>query len=215
MLVNAPSDYEIELRLLEKRDGGYACFLKLLSIAPGRFAYRKNAVAASIHPATAAMLVALAEPYLKENAQILDPFCGVGTMLIERDIRVPAREKYGIDIFGEAIRGARENASYAGEKINFINRDYFDFTHAYLFDEIITNMPVRGRKSKEETDAFYGRFFEKSAGLLKADGILVIYSNEQGFIRKQLRIRNDYRLLAEQCIREKDQFYLFVIQYKG
>ena len=30
------------------------------------------------------MIVALAEPYLKENAQILDPFCGVGTMLIER-----------------------------------------------------------------------------------------------------------------------------------
>ena len=49
MLVNAPSDYEIELRLLEKRDGGYACFLKLLTIAHGRFAYRKNAVAASIH----------------------------------------------------------------------------------------------------------------------------------------------------------------------
>ena len=76
-------------------------------------------------------------------------------------------------------------------------------------------MPVRGRKSKEETDAFYSRFFEKSAGLLKADGILVLYSNEQGFIRKQLRIRSDYRLLAEQCIREKDQFYLIVIQYKG
>ena len=74
---------------------------------------------------------------------------------------------------------------------------------------------VRGRKSKEETDTFYGRFFEKSAGLLKADGILVLYSNEQGFIRKQLRIRSAYRLLAEQCIREKDQFYLFVIQYKG
>ena len=31
----------------------------------------------------------------------------------------------------------------------------------------------------------------------------------------QLSIRSDYRLLAEQCIREKDQFYLFVIQYKG
>ena len=69
-------------------------------------------------------------------------------------------KKYGIDIFGEAIRGARENASYAGEKINFINRDYFDFTHAYLFDEIITNMPVRGRKSKEETDAFTADFLK-------------------------------------------------------
>lgn len=79
-------------------------------------------------------------------------------MLIERDIRVPAREKYGIDIFGEAIREPGE-CIICGEKINFINRDYFDFTHAYLFDEIITNMPVRGRKSKEETDTFYGRFF--------------------------------------------------------
>lgn len=81
-------------------------------------------VAASIHPSLAAMLVSLAKPYLKENAQILDPFCGVGTMLIERDIAQPAREKYGIDIFGPAIEGARENASLAGEKINFIHRDY-------------------------------------------------------------------------------------------
>ena len=74
-------------------------------------------------------------------------------MLIERDIAQPAREKYGIDIFGPAIEGARENASLAGEKINFIHRDYFDFKHDYLFDEIITNMPVRGRQSRGEMDA--------------------------------------------------------------
>lgn len=67
MLVNAPSDYEIELRLLEKRDGGYACFLKLLTIAHGRFAYRKNAVAASIHPATAAMIVAAGRAVFKRK----------------------------------------------------------------------------------------------------------------------------------------------------
>ena len=79
---------------------------------------------------------------------------------------------------------------------------------------IVTDLPA-GNLTKPELDVLYRRFFEKSAGLLKADGILVLYSNEQGFIRKQLRIRSDYRLLAEQCIREKDQFYLFVIQYKG
>ena len=44
-----------------------------------RFSYRKNVVAASIHPSLAAMLVSLAKPYLKENAQILDPFCGSST----------------------------------------------------------------------------------------------------------------------------------------
>lgn len=124
-LINSTGDYETEIRLIKKKDGSFAPFLKLYTIPERRFSYRKNVVAASIHPSLAAMLVSLAKPYLKENAQILDPFCGVGTMLIERDIAQPAREKYGIDIFGPAIEGARENASLAGEKINFIHRDYF------------------------------------------------------------------------------------------
>lgn len=215
-LVNSTQNYELEIRLIETKEGGFTAFYKLFTIPMKRFAYRRNAIAASIHPAAAAMLVELAKPYLKKDAQVLDPFCGVGTMLIERDIRVPAREKYGVDIFGDAIRMARENATAAGEQIHFINRDYFDFTHDYLFDEIITNMPVRGAsKSKEETDSFYGKFFEKSAGMLRSGGVVVMYSNEEGFVKKQLRLRKDYRLLQEHCIREKDHFYLFVIQYKG
>ena len=40
----------------------------------------------------------LAKPYLKEDAAVLDPFCGVGTMLIERNKVLPARSLYGIDI---------------------------------------------------------------------------------------------------------------------
>ena len=119
-MINSTGDYETEIRLIRKKDGSFAPFLKLYTIPMRRFSYRKNVVAASIHPSLAAMLVSLAKPYLKENAQILDPFCGVGTMLIERDIAQPAREKYGIDIFGPAIEGARENASLAGEKIILI-----------------------------------------------------------------------------------------------
>ena len=214
-LVNSTGDYEIEIRLLENREGKLVPFLKLYTIPVNRFAYRKHAVAASIHPAAAAMLVKLAQPYLKENAQILDPFCGVGTMLIERDILVPAREKYGIDIFGEAIDGARKNAALAGEKINFIHRDYFDFTHGYLFDEIITNMPVRGKKTKEEMDAFYGGFFAKSKSMLVSGGKMIFYSNEEGFVKKQLRLHREFRLLQQFCIREKEHFYLFIVELKG
>lgn len=213
--INSTKDYELEIRLLETKDGGFAAFFKLFTIPMKRFAYRKHAIASSIHPAAAAMLVELAKPYLKEDAQILDPFCGVGTMLIERDIRVPAREKYGIDIFGDAIRMARENAAAAGEKINFINRDYFDFRHDYKFDEIITNMPTRGKKTKEEMDSFYAEFFRKSKNILASGAVIVMYSNEEGFVKKQLRLQAEYRLLQEHCIREKDHFYLFVIQYKG
>ena len=214
-MVNAPKGYEVEIRLVSMREGGYLPLLKLFTLSMKRFSYRKNAVAMSLHPATAAMLVRLAKPYLKEDVQILDPCCGVGTMLIERDICVPAREKYGIDIFGEAIEMARENASLAGERINFIHRDYFDFKHDYKFDEIITNMPVKGKKTREEMDAFYAEFFKKSKEVLASDGIIIMYTNEIGFVKKQLRLQTNYRLLQEFEIRKKDDFHLFIIGIKG
>ena len=212
MLINNTKEFEVEIRLLASKEGGYAVFLRLKTIPMKRFSYRKHAIAMSIHPATAAMLVRLAKPYLKEHAQILDPCCGVGTMLIERDICVPAREIYGTDIFGEAIAGARENASLAGEKINFIHRDFFDFKHDYLFDEIITNMPVRGKKTKEEMDAFYGAFFKKAASLLTNDGKIIMYTNEAGFVKKHLRLLGNYRLVQEFNIRKKEQFFLYIIE---
>lgn len=213
-LKNCTKNYEVEIRLIETKDGGFVPFLKLYTIPIKRFSYRKNAVSSSIHPSTAAMLVRLAKPYLKENAQILDPCCGVGTMLIERDICVCAREKYGIDIFGDAIEMARENAALAGEKINFIHKNYFDFTHGYLFDEIITNLPTRGKKSKQEMDEFYAEFFEKSKHILTEDGKMILYCNESGFVKKQLRLNPCYKLLQEHCIRKKDGFYLFIIGRK-
>ena len=210
-LVNTTKEYEVELRLLQAKEGGYVAFLKLKTIPMKRFSYRKNAIAMSIHPATAAMMMRLAKPYLKEDAQILDPCCGVGTMLIERDICVPAREIYGIDIFGDAIVGARENATLAGCKINYIHRDFFDFKHDYLFDEIVTNMPVRGKKTKEELDAFYGQFFKKADTLLAADGKIIMYTNESGFVKKQLRLHTEFRLVQEFTIRKKEGFYLYII----
>jgi 23S rRNA G2445 N2-methylase RlmL len=213
-LINSPKDYEIELRLIETREGNFIPFLKLYTIAAKRFAYRRGATATSMHPALAASLVREALPYLKEDAQILDPFCGVGTLLIERDILVPAREKYGVDMFGEAIGKGRENAAAAGQQIHFINRDYFDFQHDYLFDEIITDMPLRGKRSREEMDAFYAEFFRKSKEHLVPGAVIILYSNEEGFIKKQLRVQKEYRLLQESCIRKKEEFSLYVIGYK-
>ena len=210
--VNAPKSYEIEFRLIAAKESGFLPFVRIPSLTAGRFSYRRNVVSASIHPSLAAVLAALARPYLKEDAKILDPFCGVGTMLIERDILVPAREKYGVDIYDDAIKFARENAAAAGEQIHFIHRDYFDFRHSHRFDEIIANMPLRGRKTKEEMDEFYRRFFEKSREHLAKEATLILYANEVGFIKKQLRLRRDYRLLQEFVIREKEQFHLFIIR---
>ena len=213
-LINSTSDYEVEIRLIANKDGEFFAALALSTIKSNRFAYRKNAIATSIHPSTAALIMEIASPYLKEDAQILDPFCGVGTMLIERDERVPAREMYGIDIFGDAILFARENTDAAKKKVNYIHRDYFDFKHDYLFDEIVTNMPVRGKKSKEEMDQLYSDFFDKSKVILAKEAILVMYTNEIGFVKKQLRLHKEYSLLQETCLQAKNDFYLLILSYK-
>lgn len=214
-LRNAPSDYEIEILLIERAEGTFLPLVKLHTLKDFRFSYRKHSLPVSIKPSTAALLAYLAKPYLKEGAQVLDPFCGVGTMLIERDKLVSAGTMYGIDSFGEAIRKARENTERAGREIYYINRDFFAFTHEYLFDEIFTNMPVRGKKAKEEQEAFYQKFFKQAGQLVKSDGILVLYSNEKGYIRKQIRLQESFKLLQEYPMDQKDNFSLFIIKKRG
>lgn len=213
-LINSTSDYEVELRLIANKEGEFFGGVSLSTIKSDRFAYRKNAIAASIHPSTAALIMEIAAPYLKENARIMDPFCGVGTMLIERDERVLAGEMYGTDIFGDAILFARENSKLAKKNINFIHRDFMDFKHEYLFDEIVTNMPLRGKKSKQEMDDFYRAFFEKAKEILAKEAILVMYTNEIGFVKKQLRLHKEYSLLQETCLQAKNDFYLLILSYK-
>lgn len=212
-LINSPSEYEIEIKLIPNKEGRFFCCMKLNTISDNRFRYRKNAISTSIQPSTAALIAKLSEGYLKEDAQIIDPFCGVGTMLIERDKLKPAREIYATDIFGDAIRLGRENAKEADVRINFIHRDFFDFKHDYKFREIITNFPVRGKKSKEEQDRLYRRFFDKARQILADEAVIILYTNEAGFVKKQLRLNTDYKLVQETCMIKKTGFYLFVIKY--
>ncbi len=213
-LYNSTSDYEVEIRLMEGREGTFLPLVKLYTFREERFAYRRCSVASSIRPEQAALIAYLAKPYLAERAQILDPFCGVGTMLIERDRVCPARVMYGIDTFGEAIDGAWENARLAGKQVNYVHRDFFTFQHDYLFDEIITNMPDRGKKTREEHDLFYQKFFEKAEEILTDSGTMILYSNEKNYIKKQLRLRKEFTLLKEYSMDEKEMYHLFIIARK-
>lgn len=208
-LINSVSDYEIEIRLIRGRDGKAAAFLKLFTVKDRRFLYRKKFVANSISPVNAASIIHLVRRYLRPEAQILDSFCGVGTMLIERNMMVLANPIYGIDIFAEAVAGARENSKTAGLMINYINRNYFDFKHEYLFDEIISNMPVFS--SRPDADRFYTDFFEKSKELLKEDGIIIIYSDEKNIIKKNIRLSEEYKLIREYVFNEREGYSVFVI----
>ena len=119
---------------------------------------------------------------------------------------------YGIDSFGEAISKARDNTRLANREVYYINRNFFDFSHEYLFDEIITNMPDRGKKTKEEHDQFYGSFFTKAAELLQERGKIFLYSNEKNYVKKQLRLHKEFTLLQEYGMDDKENYHLFLIE---
>lgn len=212
-LRNSVSNYEIELRLVENPKGNYHVYLKLYTLEDNRFAYRVNTLAASINPVTAALIAQLSKKYMKEEAQILDPFCGVGTMLVERNRLVKGRVFYGIDFYGEAIKKAKDNTKKEDILINYIQRDFFDFRHTYTFDEIITNMPARqGSQTKEDIERIYRRFFRKSKELLAAQGIIIMYSGEKDFVKKYLRFERDMKLVQEFLIDRREDTYVFIIE---
>lgn len=212
-LINSTSNYEVELRLVQNKEGAFNVLIKLYTIPDNRFGYRKHAVSASIQPVQAALIAKLAKPYLKENAQVLDPFCGVGTMLIERNKLVSANPMYGIDSFGEAIDKAIENTRSDHTVINYINRDFFDFKHDYLFDEIFTNMPIsRGRKTEEEIELLYNRFFKKALEVLKNEAIIVLYTRDKEFVLKGIAQNPAYHIEENIAISKKEGAYLFIIK---
>lgn len=211
-LRNAPSDYELEIRYQQNREGGFGIFLKLATIRDPRFLYRKNVLPVSIKPCYAACLMEMAKEYMKEGAQILDPFCGTGTMLIERRFALPAKDTYGVDIFGEAILMAKENSKEVGPFIHYIQRNFEDFTHDYKFDEIITNMPYSSNNvSRKDVDAAYQILFDKAEELLSEKGYLFIYGNEHSFVKRQLRLRNNYQLVKDFVLDERFGIHWYVI----
>lgn len=214
-LINCPDHYEFELRLVANKEGKFFPYFRAMTYKDKRFQYRRGSISASIHPATAALMMELAVDYLKEDAQIIDPFCGVGTMLIERDILREAREIYAIDTFGDAIRKGRMNSKYAGTQINFIQRDFFDFKHDYKFDEIVTNMPIQGKMSKEQMDELYRKFFSKAEEILADEAVVMMYTNEEGLVKKHLRLNTRFKMEKEIVMNAKKGFYLYVIKFKA
>lgn len=211
-LQNSTSNYEIELRLIENKEGNYNFLIKLFTLKDQRFSYRRKALSTSVQPVNAALLLELARPYLTEGAQVLDPFCGVGTMLVERGKLMDAGDMYGIDIFGKGIEAARENTSLTDIRVNYINRDFFDFTHDYPFDELITNMPrVMGQKEKKDIIQIYQKFWKKAKEHVKVNGILVILSYDKDILKQTLR-NEWYTILKEYEISKKEGAYGFIIE---
>lgn len=211
-LQNSISDYEIELRLARTKDGSFYPCLKYYTLEDHRFDWRVATTSACMHPSLAAALIELARPYLKEDAVVLDALCGVGTFVIERNLRMKAYDNYAVDIYGEAIAGAKENAKAAGVDCNFITKDFLAFSSKHQMTEIFADMPKRGKRTKEEMDIFYAGCFGQFESLLASHGHLFLYADEEGFVKKNLRLHGDLTLLRQYEIRPKEQGMFYIIE---
>ena len=184
-LLNSPSDYEAEIRLIANSAGTYNVLVKFMNLPDRRFSYRKQSTASSMQPSLAALLVALARDVMREGARVLDPMCGTGTLLIERQLAVPADTLYGLDIHGVSLTAAQVNTGAAGMFAHYVRRDFGDFTHEYPFDEVITDFPrARGSVSEAEIDALYRKFFRRVPKLLRSGGVLILYTHDLPLVRR-------------------------------
>ena len=112
----------------------------------------------------------------------------------------------------DAIEKAKINTEAAGQIIHFVNRDFFDFTHDYRFDEIFTNMPFAiGRKTEEEIYDIYEGFFRRAKSFLEKEGKIIMYTHNRDYVIR-LAKENGYVILKEFNILAKEETQLFIIK---
>lgn len=196
-LKNSPSSYEVEVRIVEKNNL-CSVFIKLYSFKDNRFDYRRNDLATSINPVTAAIVVKSIEKWLTPNAKVIDPFCGTGTMLIERAKLEEYETLTGVDIFRTAISAATTNSNLANVPITLIDKDILEYSTTTSFDELITNLPFDNKSATHNKYAdLYSEFVKKIPSLVRPDGMAFVYTIEKQLFREVMFDNEKLELLQE------------------
>lgn len=144
--------------------------VRLTSIEFRQRTYRADERSGSLQPVVAAALAVLSKPRLDEV--ILDPMCGSGTLLIERQMFPGNAESHGADVDKAAIDLAKKNSGKANVSIKLTCADstQADFgTHLEgRVDTVLCNLPY-GRQFAKESD-LYDRSLARWRALLRERG---------------------------------------------
>ncbi|MDO4543378.1 MAG: methyltransferase domain-containing protein [Clostridia bacterium] len=191
---NNPSNYDCELRI-ECRMDECDLYWKLWNVRDERFSYRKRTIAASMQPSLAAALCRYAKGFEHaETPVVIDPFCGSGTLLFERERLSSCRALIGVDKSGKAIEAARANGREASSQARFVCKDALRFDVKDGADLILSNLPFGNRVgTHEDNKRLYEGFIKRLPTLLKQDGIAVLYTMEyrllEGCIKREKRLK--------------------------
>ena len=151
---------------------------------------------ASLKPTLARAMVRLSEPRLAET--VLDPFCGAGTLLIERALAGPRAALLGGDRDDEAVAKARANASAAGIHAEIRAWDALALPlEDGSVDVILANPPFGKRVAIDTGDpaAFYGLLMAELYRVLRPGGrLVVITSQTEAFLRAARRASSPFAM---------------------
>ncbi|MEM3305512.1 MAG: TRM11 family methyltransferase [Saccharolobus sp.] len=155
----------------------------------------------TMNPETARLLVNLARP----NKNVLDPFVGSGSLLIEA--KWLNYDCIGIDIDEKILQKAKLNLEYFGYDCNLLLSSATQLPINSI-DAIATDPPY-GRSTKNkgyELLNLYEKFFQSAAEVLKKGGYLVFATDsrfnfvdklkETGFIVKSLHFLYSHKSLT-------------------
>lgn len=187
-LVNNPSRYEAELRLSLLQNGAVNAHCKIYAIPDHRFAYRKRALPASMHPATAACVARCASGFVQDARRVLDPFCGSGTLLIEWGKLHPQSKLTGVDISREALVMAKENCAAANVRAGLVQADSASFTAREQYDLVLSNLPFGNRVGTHtENERLYAALCKNLPQWLAPGGVAVLYTMEYTLLNKCIK----------------------------
>ena len=212
MLINDSSYYEMEIRVIAGTKG-CRVFVRFTGLSDVRFVYRKYAMSTSMQPAKAALMMRYLKKYMKEDANVLDPFCGTGTLLVERAFAGKVKSLYGLDISGPAVQAAWDNSQRAGKILNLVQRNFNDFRHEYKFDEIITDMPRQSANMKQkQLEDIYRLLFVRSRELLSEDGILAVYCEDEYLMERCVK-ENPWLKRCKKVVMTKEKTsFIYILQ---
>jgi tRNA (guanine6-N2)-methyltransferase len=194
-LVEEEADVEFWATMFE---GDFILALRLSGNAMRQREYKVAHLAGSLRPSVAASLAWLTEPTAEDT--VLDPFCGTGTVLIERAHLGRYRMLLGSDNDPVALRAAGENI---GPRYKPLELHPWDATAIPLaaasVDKVVTNLPWGMRHgSHTENRRLYPQVIKEFRRLVRPGGLIVMLTAETPLMG-ELMTRGIFR--AERVIR--------------
>ncbi|MCD6415486.1 MAG: methyltransferase domain-containing protein [Planctomycetes bacterium] len=165
------------------------------------------------HPALAAAMVRMSQPTAKDR--FLDPFCGTGTIAIERALLGPAAIVVGGDISKRRIEWATQNVEAAGAQVELRQWDARELPFEDReFTRIVTNPP----QSDPETGRPWRlkdlvRLMAEPMRALEYGGISVWLTRHRGLLEAAIAQVGLNRFVEEtQCDWKGKTCHLYVLE---